>query len=176
VGVALFDSPPWIPVNRAVHHQPVIAARRAVAFAVSAAAVACLVWSGWKDVPHSWRLMRTQHSIYAPWTRTQRDQAFGAEIPLRMDIIDFWRAWLRPGDRYWIQIPYEAFSPAADKKLIVRSVSHLYLLPAIEAPSLAKANVVLSWDADPGLLHLHYSDQQRAGLQLVFVSRIARGA
>jgi hypothetical protein len=120
--------------------------------------------------------MRTQYELYSPMTRAQRDRAFGEQIPLRMDIVDFWRAWLRPGDRYWIQIPKEAFSVNADKRLIVRSVSHLYLLPAVEARSLADANVVLSWDADPGTLHLRYSEQQRAGLQLVFVSRIAGGA
>jgi hypothetical protein len=150
--------------------------RRVPVLAVSTLCVFGLAWSAWKDVPHSWRLMRSQYELYSPMTRAQRDRAFGVQIPLRMDIIDFWRAWLRPGDRYWIQIPYEAFSVNADKRLIVRSVSHLYLLPAVEAHSLADANVVLSWDADPGTLHLHYSEQQRAGLQLVFVSRIARGA
>ena len=70
---------------------------------------------------------------------------------------------------------YEAFltDRFPDKKLVVRSVAHLYLLPATEARSLATATVVLSWDADPGTLHLHYSEQERAGLQLIFVSRIA---
>jgi hypothetical protein len=150
--------------------------RRLLVLAASTLCVLGLAWSVWKDVPHSWRLMRSQYRLYSPLTRTQRDEAFGAQIPLRMDIIDFWRAWLRPGDRYWIQIPNEAFSVNADKRLIVRSVSHLYLLPAVEATSLADANVVLSWDADPGTLHLRYSERQRAGLQLVFVSRIARGA
>jgi hypothetical protein len=148
---------------------------RALVFALGAACVVALAWSGWKDVPHSWRLMRSQHDQYAPLTRMQRDQAFGDRIPLRMDILNFWRAWLRTDDRYWIQIPYEAFSTNADKKLVVRSVAHLYLLPATEARSLASATVVLSWDADPGTLHLQYSEQQRAGLQVIFVSRIARG-
>jgi hypothetical protein len=150
--------------------------RRALAVAASAAAVAGLVWSGWKDVPHSWRLVRDQYTYYHGLKQADRDRYFGAQIPLRMDILDFWRTYLRPDDRYWVQIPYEAFSVGADKKLIVRSVSHLYLLPATEAPSLKDATVVLSWDADPGTLHLKFSEQQRAGLQLVFVSRIARGA
>ena len=150
--------------------------RRALAVAASAAAVAGLVWSGWKDVPHSWRLMRTQYAYYHGLTRDERGREFGEQIPIRMDILDFWRAWLRPDDRYWIQIPNEAFSPSADKKVIVRNVSHLYLLPATEASSLRDATVVLSWDADPGTLHLEFSEQQRAALQLVFVSRIARGA
>jgi len=149
--------------------------RRVAAAALTAIAVVALAWSAWKDIPHSWRLMRTQYTAYHGLTRAQRDQEFITALPLRADIFDFWRAWLRPGDRYWIQIPYEAFSPSADKKLVVRSVSHLYLLPAVEARSLADANVVLSWDADPGLLHLRFSEQHRAALQLIFVSRIDRG-
>lgn len=149
--------------------------RTTAALVVSVAVVVALAVSAWRNVPHSWRLMRTEHAQFAGYTSAQREQAFGALIPLRMDILDFWRANLRPGDRYWIQIPYEAFSPAADKKLVVRTVSHLYLLPAIETRHLSDATVVLSWDADPGLLHLHYSEQARAGLQVIFASRIDRG-
>lgn len=142
---------------------------------LSAATVATLGWSAMRDVPHSLRLLRDQHRLYASYDDAQRSRAFGESIPLRMDILDFWRAYLRPGDRYWIQIPYEAFSTTADKRLVVRSVSHLYLLPAIEVSKLSDANVVLSWDADPGLLGLRFSEQERAGLQVIFVSRIARG-
>jgi len=126
-------------------------------------------------VPHSWRLMRNEHARFAGYTAKQREQAYGTLLPLRMDIFDFWRAWLRPGDHYWIQIPQEAFSSNADKRLVVRSVAHLYLLPALETRRLADATVVLSWDADPGLLHLRFSEQERAGLQVIFVSRIDRG-
>ena len=148
---------------------------RRSAAAVSLLAVVALAWTCWKNVPHSWRLMRSQHAAYASYTRDERDRAFGTLLPIRMDIFDFWRAHLRKGDRYWIQIPHEAFSNNADKKLVVRTISHLYLLPAIETRKLAAANVVLSWDADPGLLHLKYSEQARAGLQVIFVSRIAGG-
>ena len=148
---------------------------RLPALLVASAAVTALAWSGWRDVPDSWGLLREQYRAYAGYTREQRDQAFGAHLPLRMDILDFWRRSLRPGDRYWIQIPHEAFSAYGDKALVVRTVSHLYLLPAIEARDLRHATIVLSWDADPGLLHLRFSEQTRAGLQLVFASRIARG-
>jgi hypothetical protein len=137
--------------------------------------VAALAWSAYRGVPHSWRLMRSQHAAYAGYTRDDRDRAFGTLLPIRMDIFDFWRAHLRKDDRYWIQIPDEAFSANADKRLVVRTIAHLYLLPAIEVSRLADATVVLSWDADPGLLHLRYSEQERAGLQLIFVSRIDRG-
>jgi hypothetical protein len=120
--------------------------------------------------------MRSQHAAYAGYTRTQRDEAYGALIPIRMYIRGCWRLQLPPGDRCWIPIPYEALSATAVKRFVVRSVSHLYLLPATEATGLRDATVVLSWDADPGTLHLRYTEQARAGLQLVFVSRIDRGA
>ena len=136
------------------------------------AALAVSVWTG---APHAWRTLRSEHARFASSTPTQRSEACGALVPIRMDILEFWRAWLRPGDRYWIQIKDEAFSASADKKLVVRTVAHLFLLPAVEARSLRDATVGLSWDSDPGLLHLHFSEQERAGLQLIFVSRIARG-
>jgi hypothetical protein len=150
--------------------------KRLLEWSLAGCAVVALAWSCWKDVPHSWRLMRSQHAAYAGYTRAQRDEAYGALIPIRMDILGFWRRQLRRDDRYWIQMPYEAFSATGDKRFVVRSVSHLYLLPATEASSLGDATVVLSWDADPSTLHLRYTEQVRAGLQLVFVSRIDRGA
>lgn len=149
---------------------------RSTALLASLAAAAALAYSVSIGVPHSWRLMRSEHARFASETPTGRAEAFGALVPLRMDIFEFWRAWLQRDDRYWIQIKNGAFGAFADKRLAVRTVAHLFLLPAVEANSLADATVVLSWDSDPGLLHLHYSQQERAGLQLIFVSRIARDA
>jgi hypothetical protein len=152
-----------------------VKARRALTSLLGAAVVAALGWSAVRDVPHSWRLLRGQYEQYHGYSRVERDQAFIDKIPAPANIFDYWRSWLRSGDRYWIQIPYEAFSATGDKKYIVRTVSHLYLLPATEATSLRDANVVLSWDADPTALGLRYSEQHRLGLQLIFVSRIDSG-
>lgn len=135
-----------------------------------------LALSATRDVPHSWSLIRTQRHAYVGYSATEREQAYGTALPLPMNLFDFYRAYLRPGDRYFIQIEPNAFSTFIDKETAVRSVARLYLLPAVEAPDLAHANVVLSWDTDPGLLHLKYSQQERLGLQLMFVSRIARGS
>jgi hypothetical protein len=150
--------------------------RRSLAAALAALVVLALVYSGLKDVPHSWRLLRTQHDAYAGYTRDQRDRAFGLAIPMPMEIFDFWRQWLRPWDRYFIQMPHEAFSSSGDKKYVAQLVAHPYLLPAIETTDLARATVILSWDADPGQLHLKYWQQWRAGQQLIFVSRVNSGA
>lgn len=135
-----------------------------------------LAWSIWKDVPHSERLMRTQHAQYAGYTRLQRDEAFGALLPLPMDIFQWYRSYLRAGDRYYVQVPPGAFGEFIDKPTAVRTVARLYLLPAIEVRTIAEANVIVSFDADPGLLHLKYSAQARSGQQLLFVSRIDRGS
>jgi hypothetical protein len=135
---------------------------------------AILAWSIAKDVPHSWSVLRTERADYAGYSQLQRDQSYGAALPLPMNIFDFYREYLRSGDRYFIQIQNGTFGRFIDKETAVRTVGRLYLVPAIEAPDLAHANVVLSWDSDPGLLHLHYTQQARLGQQLVFVSRIAR--
>ncbi len=148
-------------------------ARRWAAGALATLAVLLLLYSGWIDVPHSWRLLRTQHDAYANDTRDQRDRAFGTAIPMTMDTFDWWRYYLRPWDRYFIQMPHEAFSSNGDKKYVARLIAHVFLLPAIETTDLRKATVVLSWDADPGVLPLKYSAQWRSGLQLIFVSRVA---
>jgi hypothetical protein len=146
--------------------------RRIATTALALLAVAALVVSGWKDVPHSWRMLRSQHAAYAGYTRDQRDRAFGTSIPMPMEILDFWRQWLRPWDRYWIQMPHEAFSTNGDKKYVARLISHVYLLPAIETTDPKQATVILSWDADPAVLHLQFWQQFRAGQQLIFVSRV----
>jgi hypothetical protein len=135
--------------------------------------VAALAYSGWRDVPHSIDMVRTQHRIYAGYTEAQRARAFGTQIPIDMGILDFWRDGLQPGDRYWIQMPPEPFATHADKRYVARSIAHVYLLPAIEVARPADATVVLTWDADPATLHLHYGVQCEAGLQLIFVSRVA---
>jgi hypothetical protein len=147
--------------------------RLAAAAALAVAAVVVLLYSVWIDVPHSWSMLRTEHDRYAGFTRDERDRAFGTAIPMPMGTFDWWRYYLRPWDRYFIQMPHEAFSSNGDKKYVARLIAHVFLLPAIETTDPKKATVVLSWDADPGDLHLRYSAQWRSGLQLIFVSRIA---
>jgi hypothetical protein len=160
-----------------VRPAPPFGSIRATAALVAAlAVVAALGYSGWHDVPHSWDLMRSQDAIYRGLTQAQRERAFGTQIPIPMDILDFWRDGLQPGDRYWIQMPPAPFASGADKRYITRNIAHLYFLPAIEASRPADATVVLTWDADPNALGLKYSEQREAGLQLIYISRLARGS
>ena len=149
--------------------------RGILALACAAATVLLLAWSVVRDVPRAWSAMRGEHARFVGLTRQQRDEEFGTLLPLQMSYFDWWRQYLRPGDRYYIQIEPAAFSSFVDKDTLVRRVAHLYLLPSLEASDLAHATVVLSWDDDPARLHLRFSSQARLGEQLFFVSRIARG-
>jgi hypothetical protein len=150
-----------------------VTARRAPAAAGAVVTAALLGWSAVRDVPRTLSVIRGEHGRFAAYTRLQRDEAFGALLPLPMDIFEWYRQYLRPGDRYYVQVENGAFGRFIDKETAVRSVARLYLLPAVEASSLADANVVLSFDSDPGSLHLRFSQQWRSGVQLIFVSRIA---
>jgi hypothetical protein len=141
--------------------------------ATGLAVVAALAYSGWRDVPHAWDVMRSQRSVYIGWTQAQRARAFGTQIPIPMEIFDYWRDALRPGDRYWLQMPPEPFASYADKRYIARNIAHIYLLPAIEASGPADATVVLSWDASPASLHLRYAEVRQSGVQQIYFSRVA---
>lgn len=147
-----------------------------VAFRVAAigAAVGALGWSVIVDVPHSWRLMRSEHDRFASLSRSEKEQAFGTMLPLPMEIFAWYRNYLRPGDRYFVQVHPNAFGEFIDKPTAVRTVARLYLLPAVEVADLRQADVVVSFDADPAELHVRYSEQERSGQQLIFVSRIDR--
>jgi len=150
--------------------------RRAAQTAAAVAVVAVLAWSVRLDVPHSFRLMNSQHAAYAAYDRAGKERVFGSRLPMPMDVFDFWRSYLRPGDRYWINMPDEAFSTYGDKRFMARTIAHLYFLPALEAPQLKDATIVLTWDLDPRLLPVHYTVHHEAGLQLIFASRVARGS
>jgi hypothetical protein len=160
--------------SRPTGHVVFPAVRKVLRSLPALAVVIVLAYSIVEDVPHSWRLMRNEHARFAGYTRVQRDQAFGTLLPLPMDIFAWYRLYLHAGDRYYLQTPPGAFGEFIDKPTAVRTVARLYLLPAVQVAKLRDANIVVSFDADPGTLPLRYSDQVRSGQQLIFVSRIDR--
>jgi hypothetical protein len=149
-----------------------IGLRRLGALLTALAAVALLAYSGWKDVPHTWRMLQSQHAGYTGYTRAQKERLFATSIPMSMDAFDFWRFYLQPGDRYYLQMPPEPFSSFANKRQIAQAIAHIYLLPAIETPRLGAATVVLSLDANPTTLKRAFSDQHESGLQEIYFSRL----
>ena len=161
--------------GNALNSRPIVAGdvKAAISLAAAVAAVAGLVSTDFMGVPHSLRLLHSEERRFAELTDVEREQAFGALIPVRMDIFDFYRRLLRDDDRFYVQVKPEPFGNA-DKATVVRSVARLYLAPAVEVERIQDATVVISWDTDPAALPLVYSKQDRAGLQLIFVSRVAR--
>ncbi len=147
--------------------------RVAISIATSIAAIAGLVVTVVNGVPHSLRILDAAEQQFDGLTRLEREQTFGTAMPTRMDIFDFYGRLVRTDDRFYVQVTNAAFGNA-DKATVVRSVARYYLAPAIEVDRPEDATVVLSYDADPAALHLRYSSQTRAGLQLIFVSRIRK--
>jgi hypothetical protein len=147
--------------------------RAAISIAIGIAVVAGLVSTVVDATPRSLRILDAEEQRFAGLTRAEREQTFGTAIPTRMDVFDFYRRLLRRDDRFYVQVINEGFG-TADKATVIRSVARYYLAPAVEVDRPEDATVVLSYDADPGTLPLKYSKQTRAGLQLLFVSRVAK--
>ena len=121
----------------------------------------------------TWDFLTTLRAS-APVTALDGEHAAGTTIGLPMDRFDHYRTWLRPDDRYWLDIGASGFSSEVDLPTAVATLARFYLLPAVQVADVDDADVVLSYDHDPGLLPLRYYEQHREGLQVVFVSRIAR--
>ena len=82
-----------------------------------------------------------------------------------------WNHLDRDHDRY---VAMSGLGHFLDLPQSVAAIGRYYLLPAVAAPDLRRANIVVSWEQDPALLGVKLGEQERAGLQLFFVSRIAR--
>ena len=146
--------------------------RRHAAIAAALAAVALLAYSVAAGIADSVDAMRETRGAWEHRSAAERERAYGAAVPLDMEIFDFYRRFLRPGDRYYLQVLNGPFSTFADKRMMVTKVGNLYLLPAVQVQDAGDADVVLSWERDPAELGLQYADQVRAGQQLIFASRV----
>jgi hypothetical protein len=127
-------------------------------------------WHG----PEVWAKLGRERSRDAALTSAERRQAMLKALPLPVDVFEFYRAHLYKGDRVYFQVSESGFGPFADLPKAVATAGRYYLLPAVQVDRLEDADVVVSFEADPGLLGVRFQEQHRAGLQLFFVSRIAR--
>ncbi len=124
--------------------------------------------------PDVWSRLGRERARDVALTAIEREHAPLDALPLPAAVFDFYRAYLRSGDRFYFQVLESGFGQFADLPTAVATVGRYYLLPATQVDRLEDASVVLSWEADPGLLGVQFEEQYRAGLQLFFVSRIAR--
>jgi len=147
-----------------------ISASAALAAACSLLALA----SAWRHGPHVWRLLESEQATYAALSPAQRRQEPVTElgIPTGGAIFDFYAGRVVPGDRIYFQVQPGGFSSNLTLPEAIASLGRFYLLPGVETTNLADATVVVSWFANPALLHVKFLTQAQAGAQPIFVSRI----
>ena len=113
--------------------------------------------------PHMWRLLDREGRTYAAYTDTERRHATVEGLGMPPDIFDFYRQYVTKGDRIYYQVRESGFSSYYDLPTAIRLVGHYYLLPAVEAPSLRDATVVVTFFDDPKLLHVPVPDPAGGG-------------
>jgi len=118
-----------------------------------------------------WGRIHHDYVAYRPYTAVERRHAPLDGLGVNPDVFDWYAEYLAPGDRVYFQVLQSGLG-TLDLPSAVTMGGSFYLLPAIAVNDLRKATVVVSWLADPGLLHIHFITQKRLGLQLMFVSRI----
>ena len=144
--------------------------------ALLAAAVTCALAAGSAALRYEsiWDHLGEERARDEALTEEERARAPLTAIPLNPDVFEFWRAFLRPGDRVYFHVLESGFSSFVDLPTVVAAAGRFWLLPAVQVEDVADANVVVSWERDPAELGLRFAEQHRAGQQLFFVSRIAR--
>jgi hypothetical protein len=137
---------------------------------IASATVLALV-SAWHLGPHMWGRIDHDYVAYRSYTTIERQHAPLSGLGLDGYVFDWYAKYLARGDRIYFQVQQSGLG-TLDLPSAVLLGGSFYLLPAVAVKDLSKATVVVSWLADPGLLHVHFITQQRLGLQLMFVSRI----
>jgi hypothetical protein len=138
-----------------------------VATAYAAVALASTAFGASKVVSH---LTHERHR-YAGFSEAQAERAIWEESPLRPAVFAFYRAHLRPGERYWVQAR-PAGPQSLVRPLLVRSYAAYWLLPAVQVRRLADADAVVSYRADPRSLGVPLASVVRSGVGAV--ARIRR--
>jgi hypothetical protein len=141
--------------------------------ACAAAAVLAALWSAWHPFNHMRRLLGHEAATYERLTADDRRRAPVAAIGLDGQMFDFYDSLLSRGDRVYFQVRPGGFSSDYDLPTIIAALGRFYFLPAVQTSDPADATVVVSYFEDPAELHLKFLTQVRAGLQPLWVSRVA---
>ena len=128
--------------------------------------------SAWHSGRHMWRLLGAEQRTYAAYSDAERRRAPLTTLELPGDVFDWYASLLLHGDRAYYQVLESGFSHDLDLPAAFGYGARFYLLPALDETDLARATVVVSYQADPGALPARYVTQRRSGLQPIFVSRI----
>jgi len=140
---------------------------------IAAVAVGVAFYSAWHSGGHVWRGFSHDYRTYAAYTSIQRQHAPIDMVGLPSDVFDFYAEHLERGDRIYYQVKRAPFGNYLDLPGIIAAAGNFYLLPAVQVTSLRRATVVVSFDANPKLLHLRFAEQAQYQSRPVYVSRIA---
>jgi hypothetical protein len=124
---------------------------RAGATAAVVALVVALA-SGVKDFRGTWDWLTRQREQFARLSATERAQEPGTAQLLPVDAFDFFRSHVRKGERYAIVVKPGSFATGVDRPQAARLFARYYLLPAVQVPDVARAQVVFTVGIDPRTL------------------------
>ena len=147
--------------------------RSTLANALAVAATLIALGSAWHSIGHVRTVMGAERRDDAALSTDRRSQMPVTTCTISGDIFDFFRRYLAKGDRVYFQVMPSGFSHELDLPRRSPALGRFYFLPAVQTENLADATVVVSYFADPSLLHVKFLTQVRAGLQPLFVSRIS---
>jgi hypothetical protein len=140
-----------------------------LAGALTGVVTAVALFSSWHSGRDMWRYMAHDHRAYSMYTELERRHTPIDRVPLPSDVFDWYAERVHKGDRVYLQI-----QPGRARVDAIEAAFRFYLLPAVVVAELADANVIVSYFEDPAQLGVPLLSQERAGLQLFFVSRIER--
>ena len=146
--------------------------RSTLSTGLAAAATIVALASAWHSIGHVRRVMAAERRDDAALSPAARRQMPVTTFTMSGDVFDFFDRYLVKGDRVYFQVMPSGFTSELDLPEAVAVLGRFYFLPAVQTENLADATVVVSYFADPALLHVKFVTQVRAGLQTLFVSRI----
>jgi hypothetical protein len=102
-----------------------------------------------------WPELGRHHDRYAAWSADEVAHAGALHEHLATRPFDAWRAAIRPGSRYYVDVP------AGPTALVYRTFATYFLLPSTPAATPAEADVVLAYRTDPRRLGVLFARIER---------------
>jgi hypothetical protein len=169
--VSLPPTPDAGPLRRRLAHTK--GGLRLLRLAVVTAFLAIGVHSTIHTLPTVRADVRAWYAGGRPLSQSQR--ALGAEYSGVMSpaIFDFWRANLRPHDRYYVLVP-EVVGSLTGYPVLVDQVAGFALLPAVQVQRPSQADVVVAWGRPLRDAHVPLRRTVRDAPDSASVARTAR--
>jgi len=96
------------------------------------AAIVLGLWHTWPDLGHE----------HAHLTKAQALRAAAVHEGLPVALFDRWKSELRPGERWWLDVPTGAAEGLTTRGAVFRTYALYWFLPNLPASSRASAGVV----------------------------------